>query len=162
MNKKLRGSIGLAVVVIASFFTACDDDHDYYHNPFSCREFSATNVEPNLGYWLINWPGNLYDCPTIDFSVVDVGGVKMIDLLCDNDIEDGQYGHYPTYGDVIIHNGAFQWQWGDYYGTHCPTDGFCFSGHFLSATTGEGTMNLMRMCDITQSFDWTAEYVPAE
>ena len=90
------------------------------------------------------------------FTVVVRDGKKHIEPDWDDAVQGGTYGDYPTSGTTEVINGRFQWQWGEINGYHCPTDGFCFSGHFTSSTTAEGQIDFHYACQVVGSYTWQA------
>jgi len=53
--------------------------------------------------------------------------------------------------------GTFRIEWGEIGGTHCPTDGFCMTGHFVSPTQAVGEVYNSFACKVTGSFEFTAQ-----
>ena len=124
------------------------------YNPFACRDWAPSGIDPPVGTFEMDI-SSFYT-----FDVVEEGGRKRLDVSWDSAVEGGRYGTYPTHGSEFVEDGVWQWQWGNRSGgTHCPTDGFCFSGHFTSETRANGTLQTMRDCQVMNEYEWIANFV---
>jgi len=66
---------------------------------------------------------------------------------------------YSYHKARVKKNGHFRKQWGQFGGTHCPTDGFVIKGRFQSETLARGRVAYMFDCRITSVRKFTAEFV---
>lgn len=99
--------------------------------------FLPTNVDPEVGYY----------AGEIGFRVDQNAnsGRKYIVFSTD--------GYHSM--RIFIFRGVFYKRWGDYPGgTHCPTDAYIISGHFISPTEAEGQIRYGSDCQ----FGWPQKF----
>ncbi|MDZ4859130.1 MAG: hypothetical protein SGI88_09095 [Candidatus Hydrogenedentes bacterium] len=61
------------------------------------------------------------------------------------------------FDEIPVVNGAFFNQWGDLNGTHCPTDAYILSGHFVSPTRAKGDIRYGSGCNFGTAQNFVAE-----
>ena len=91
--------------------------------------YPETGVDPEVGFYNIHSYFEVY-------QDIDTGN-KYIKYSADG----------YRFDDILIINGAFHNQWGSSSGTHCPTDAYTISGHFISPTVVEGRIRYGSNCN---------------
>jgi len=129
---------GIIVALLAiPVFTGC---------PFA-PAFPPTNIDPEIGFYY----------PTDDSQVSVYFQVFQDDDSGNLYIWFSRDGY--RYDAIKVVDGAFHRQWGEVGGTHCPTDAYTLSGHFISPTLVEGRYREGYNCQYGQYYGFTSELV---
>lgn len=131
--------LALAVMVsLGHLLTGCESGDD---TGYGLRGYTSTGVTPEAGSFSFNQEGS--------FSVVDdpATGLRSVRFS-----RDGfRYDHIP------VQNGTFFLEHGEIGGTHCPTDGYAISGHFVTSTVAEGQIAYATDCRVTARVEFAAQ-----
>lgn|GEM_PF-1946958 len=133
----------VVLVVLLLLVTSCTTS--FTPSGWGVPKPEKTNVEPRVGWFN------------------DSNGFVRFEVTK----EDGKYfGRYSRNGGYSWHwfpieNGSFYYEWGQWHGTHCPTDAYCISGWFTSPDTAEGFIRYGFNCDSNDEVkQWHATFVP--